>query len=673
MPATVRRTLFIVWTLLSLGAGPLSAQDVRQASYPPLPAAGQAPPAEVAAALRQRIDALRQAYQQQTLSASETADVEVLLRAVDLALQQKLFYSSKDIATATELLDRAQSRLEQLLAGERGIGLLQLAGEVLDQPQAVAGGFVSNIDDSVQPYGLVIPAGWSRDDNTPRRLDVWLHGRGDSQTELQFLRSRLQSTDPITPQDAFVLHPFGRHCNAFKFAGERDVYEAIAHVAEQFAIDPQRISIRGFSMGGAGCWHLAVHDPGQWFAANPGAGFADTRQYQGWDKKPAYPMTLFQQQLLNWYDCPPWAGNLRNTRVIAYSGEVDKQKLAADVMRDASLEWGIRWPYVIGAGMGHKIDKPSALQMDQQLQAWAAEEVVPVPVVDFTTYTLRYARCHWLTIEGMQQHWQAARVHGKVEGGLIRLETEGVTHLTIDLPAGVLPTDNDAITILINGEGLAAPDATVDQPYHCDLIRIAEGWAVAASADRSLRKRPGLQGPIDDALTQRFVFVSPSRPCWHGPVERWVTEERQYALQRWQQVMRGDVREVLDRNLTEAMIRDSNLILFGDPRANSVLAGMLSRLPLKWDREQLEVNGQTYDPSQHAAVMVFPNPLNPNRYVVLNSGHTFRDFSNVSNSRQIPMLPDWAVLNVANGANRLLPGELQAGGFFDEQWQYRTE
>ena len=28
--------------------------------------------------------------------------------------------------------------------------------------------------------------------------------------------------------------------------------------------------VRGFSMGGAATWHLAVHDPSRWAAANPG-------------------------------------------------------------------------------------------------------------------------------------------------------------------------------------------------------------------------------------------------------------------------------------------------------------------------------------------------------------------------------------------------------------------
>ena len=38
-------------------------------------------------------------------------------------------------------------------------------------------------------------------------------------------------------------------------------------------------SMRGFSMGGAACWQFAVHYPDRWFAAAPGAGFAETPEF----------------------------------------------------------------------------------------------------------------------------------------------------------------------------------------------------------------------------------------------------------------------------------------------------------------------------------------------------------------------------------------------------------
>ena len=42
----------------------------------------------------------------------------------------------------------------------------------------VVRGYVSKIDKSVQPYGLVIPASFTPDRKW--RLDTWFHGRGET-------------------------------------------------------------------------------------------------------------------------------------------------------------------------------------------------------------------------------------------------------------------------------------------------------------------------------------------------------------------------------------------------------------------------------------------------------------------------------------------------------------
>ena len=78
--------------------------------------------------------------------------------------------------------------------------------------------------------------------------------------------------------------------------------------------------------------------------------------------------------------------------------------------------------------------------------------------------------------------------------------------------------------------------------------------------------------------------------------------------------------------------------------------------------------GQKFDAS-HAPVFVFPNPLNPRKYVVINSGFTFHDQAN--NAMQSPKLPDWAIVDVTKPGNnyRYLPLFVAAQGFFDERWQ----
>jgi hypothetical protein len=64
-------------------------------------------------------------------------------------------------------------------------------------------------------------------------------------------------------------------------------------------------------------------------------------------------------------------------------------------------------------------------------------------------------------------------------------------------------------------------------------------------------------------------------------------------------------------------------------------------------------------------LMIFPNPLNPERYVVLNSGFTFRGFG--SNANQTAKLPDYAILDISE--EDPFTSGIAAAGFFNERWE----
>ena len=99
--------------------------------------------------------------------------------------------------------------------------------------------------------------------------------------------------------------------------------------------------MRGFSMGGAACWQFAVHYPDVWCAAAPGAGFAETAQFLNIYQNEKLQPTWYEKKLWHWYDCTDYAVNLFNLPTVAYSGEIDRQKQAADVMAKGSSvrEW----------------------------------------------------------------------------------------------------------------------------------------------------------------------------------------------------------------------------------------------------------------------------------------------------------------------------------------------
>ncbi|MHB1558241.1 MAG: hypothetical protein ACYC61_12335, partial [Isosphaeraceae bacterium] len=182
--------------------------------------------------LGHRIKALRQSLHGRPALLRLLPDVEIYHKAVHDALAHDEFFQAKEVATARDLLRRGLERATLLEAGEApwdsATGL-------------VVRGYVSKIDGSVQPYGLVVPRSYRPDTPHRFRLDVWCHGRGENLSELNFLRDRQSNAGQFTPQDAFVVHPYGRYCNANKFAGEIDLFEAIEDIKAHYPIDDDRV------------------------------------------------------------------------------------------------------------------------------------------------------------------------------------------------------------------------------------------------------------------------------------------------------------------------------------------------------------------------------------------------------------------------------------------------
>ncbi len=87
--------------------------------------------------------------------------------------------------------------------------------------------------------------------------------------------------------------------------------------------------------------------------------------------------------------------------------------------------------------------------------------------------------------------------------------------------------------------------------------------------------------------------------------------------------------------------------MWGDPASNAVLAKIADKLPIRWDKDGVRLGDKTYEAGHHVPVLIYPNPLNPKRYIVLNSGFTFREYDYLNNARQVPKLPDFAVVDIA--------------------------
>ena len=192
-------------------------------------------------------------------------------------------------------------------------------------------------------------------------------------------------------------------------------------------------------------------------------------------------------------------------------------------------------------------------------------------------------------------------------------------------------------------------------------------------SQNGLQKKHGLQGPIDDAFLSSFLMVTPSGKPINEAIGAWTASEQVHAIKHWRQHFRGHARIKTDTAVTEEDINNHNLILWGDFSSNAVLADILARLPLTWNQQGVSIGEKVFDAKSHAPIMIYPNPLNPEKYVVINSGFTYREYAYLNNARQVPMLPDWAIVDVVNKPEPndsiyRFPGIPKDANFFDENW-----
>ena len=122
--------------------------------------------------------------------------------------------------------------------------------------------------------------------------------------------------------------------------------------------------------------------------------------------------------------------------------------------------------------------------------------------IRFLTYTTRYNRDYWVSLDGLDKHYERAEIDAqRTDGGAsYDIKTKNLTRL-------VLRETEHANEIKIDGQNLkvkAGPEIT--------LTEDGSDWKV----DRERRRKPGLhkthalQGPIDDAFLDPFLLVRPT-------------------------------------------------------------------------------------------------------------------------------------------------------------------
>lgn len=659
----MKRLSILSLIFLVLGAAALQIQAQRT----------QAPPYQMTAEQQTQLEAKTDELAQLVAGlkgkdAALTADVDVYLKAARWVLEfPEHLYTEEYYGNALAVIDQGMERAK-LLAENKSPWMEQKGRSIH--------GYYSALDGSVQPYGLSVPESYDGTKAVP--LFVFLHGRSRGLTEVSFITSFPQGerrgSSATFEAGQIHLDVYGRGNNAYHWAGEVDVFEAIAAVQQRYKIDPNRVVLRGFSLGGAGAWHLALHHPDRFAAAEIGAGTWPRRHTM--DGFPEYQA----KTLRIWENSPQWALNAFNLPIAGHGGDSDDQVSSIPPPEDRSssrgqLESSLRARAQLEAEGFKSVGEPDFLRVEgtpsiflisqdtkhatsdlvrERLNSFVKEHMEngrPSPDhIRFLTYTTRYNKSFWATLDALGEHYERAEIDAlrTREGKRYEISTKNLVRLT-------LTEMDDAERITIDGQRISVKSAP-----SITLAKGQSGWAVASGEIQGLRKTHGLQGPIDDAFLDPFLLVRPTGTPWNADANQQALARLEEFDRLYAMNYRAHPRIKNDTEVTAEDFKNYNVALFGDPGSNKWLAEVAGKLPVGWTKETVSVGDKKFEAAGHLPVLVYPNPLNPSRYVVVNSGLTIaaREYNG---DYSMPQLGDYAVLK--------LDGDVEVAGLFDEEWQ----
>lgn len=489
----------------------------------------------------------------------------------------------------------------------------------------------SAIDNSVQPYALRLPAGYSRDKKYP--LVIQLHGTNFHEV---LSGSRLNYHGMLGPQwvepDIPVIYAnaFGGPTTFYQGIGEVDILRVIDEIKARFPVDPDRVYLMGHSMGGAGSFTVGLHFPDRFGGISAG----DPAMWSRVEEGPKWMMP--QVAIVSPGKLYP---NARDVDVFFKNAGAGIQRKSTE-FADGIVEQGGFATTEVFPRMPHSFG-------DQYPFANFVTEVIAHPIrrkpaeVKYYTNTLQYNGAYWITIDRLTQHNADSQVTASYKDGTLRVTTTNIDALSLQTEGIPMPK-GQAVALVVDGKDLSK--AALSDVVH--LSKQSGDWQMGGWKGGPLTKRHGLQGPIGDAFNSRFLAV-------YGDGDRDLAIAELDAIRNPPGPLdiHGDFQMKPASQVTREDIQSSNLILFGNARSNAVLERIAASLPANL------MDG--------SGIFIYPNPENANRYIVVWSAKLLSAPDPGLHSGWIMplnLLPDYLLVK---------DGKVTSGGHFDSDWKLR--
>ena len=371
--------------------------------------------------------------------------------------------------------------------------------------------------------------------------------------------------------------------------GQAEEFEAVTeNVSRDFSVSPDRWFPTGFSDGGFDALFLAIHYPHLVAGTMP--------EVANWQYSNSGYLNLLNTPLLH-VDALSNAGYIQEN--------LNRLLVLWDRKYDAEGLFNVH---------GHQDFPYKAENADSLLamEEWAkSRRRDPWPRhVRYSTWSLRWPRAYWVTIERMESHFYISTIDITAKADNL-LEATAVNVAAFSLrPGGNLIDRSRPVRVMVNGkEAWNGPAG--------EEIRI-----VLRPDAGPLVRSPETPGGITEAL-ERGLYES--RPL---PGMGWTTVRPTSDPALAERLAPFLPKEAVDdAAVDEALLRKHDLLVVGGPRANALLARVADRLPVRFGKGSFSIGGRVFDRPQAGLRFVTANPLNPGKHLLVLAWNDWEAFA----------------------------------------------
>jgi len=373
--------------------------------------------------------------------------------------------------------------------------------------------------------------------------------------------------------------PWGRGDTAYRGLGGQDVWDAMEAIQSWYNVDPHRVFLMGFSMGGYGAWSLAAREPNR---------FAAVASVSGWPQ-------------------PDLLVNLRQIPLFVRHGSADItvptlfSRYAYAVLSHNFSP--INFQEIPGAG--HGLGSP----VFNQVQKWiGTQPPAGSKTLHFKLDTPVDLQLPGLTGIAFDHPHQPAWIHVDPPSNAVsipRITSQNLLKIRLN---------SASPDFIFDGQTLGSTSA-VPQIW----IRQSDHWIPEHADSHSPRDyRAGAAANLFDGEPLLIIIPFDGPPDKNQKLAAYAQTLARFAGAGKPMVV-GEIPIRTDRELTAAEREHCNLILIGSPRYHSEIRRILPLLPLPRSTRDEWLIGDTppLSRTENGLLCFHSNPLQPSRWIYL--------------------------------------------------------